>query len=329
MFNIQRINASEVSLSRQSIIFLGITVLVATVFGLAISVGPLGLFLPAVGAMLWLSLLLQKWPKMALLTLDLGMSVTRYSFKVADLTVMLERVVIPVIAILLLLQLAVNKNKLKLGWSHLGLAVFIIANAAGALANAPDTGESLKLLLLAAITSLPIWLIPNIARDFALVRFGFFALIFFGTIVAVLGLVSLALYYLAGLEHRCPNRLFNRCCSAILHDVGRKHLRQFHRCSVGRRSELVALFANSHKTPMAGLPQHRNSLARPGRESISGGVAGCAGWLDNRLRLPEQETHYWFCHRCIFGNCHFVVAPTGYSRGDRLASSRDADFHAQ
>jgi len=190
----------EIAGGRPNIILAGAVLLGAVLAGATASLLPYALLAAATGGFLWLLWLLRRWPSAALLTVAVSVILPRYLVDIQGLSVTAERVAVPVVAVVLLLLLTPRKEGLRLGWSHLGLAVFIAANVLGSLFNAPNAGESLRLTLLIAIASLPFWLLPNIARDYRLVRFGFFVLVALGALEALFGLVVMALYYLTGLN---------------------------------------------------------------------------------------------------------------------------------
>lgn len=153
----------------------------------------------AIGGLLWMTWLFKSWPVAGLMTIIVAISVPRYAYTVGGLTVIAERVVLPVLAAILVLSvLTAREPRFRLGWGHVGIAIFLVANAVGSLLNAPDTTGSLRLTLLIAIASLPYWILPNLMRDGRSVRFAFYLLLALGALEAAFGIFVTIVYSTMG-----------------------------------------------------------------------------------------------------------------------------------
>lgn len=141
-----------------------------------------------VGGVIWLLWLLWCWPSAAIVTLATSVSMPGLVLA-GGVSITAERVAMPVVAVVLVLSLLAREtSRLRLGYEHLGLGLFIGLNALGGLLNAPDVAGSLKLTVLVGIASLPFWLLPNIARDRRGVVLAFWAFIIVSLLEAIMGL---------------------------------------------------------------------------------------------------------------------------------------------
>lgn len=143
------------------------------------------------------------WPWAGLLLLVGSAALPRYTFALAGVTVNAERTLIPLVAAVLGWRLITRRAPpgtpwVRFGWSHTGLLVFLFANALGALLAAPAPETSLRLTLLIAVASLPLWLLPQLANSPRWLGFTYKALVLVGLIEAAFGLAVLGLYYANG-----------------------------------------------------------------------------------------------------------------------------------
>lgn len=183
--------------SRLSVVVL----LGATLLGVAVAAFSPVLVVAAICGLLWSAWLLSSWRWAALATVAVVVAVPRYAYSAGGLTVTAERVVLPIVGALLVLGvLGSRRAVLRLGWAHLGLAIFIAANAAGAVVNAPSALDSLRTTLLIAVASLPFWILPNLARDWRAVRYAFRLLVMLGTLEAGFGMLASVVYAATGVN---------------------------------------------------------------------------------------------------------------------------------
>jgi O-antigen ligase len=122
----------------------------------------------AIGGSIWTWLLARYWSILAPLTLLICVAIPRYQYSIGTVSVNAERILIPALfGLLLMRQIG---RPLIYGRAHLLLLLAMVVSAMSSIVNAPDTGESLRLTLLAGITCLPFLFIPNTATDIQAVR---------------------------------------------------------------------------------------------------------------------------------------------------------------
>lgn len=183
-------------------IALGGTALVAAVMaGMLATLVPLVIVVLATGGITWLLWLMWRWPYAPLITLAVSVATSRYAHTLAGVTVIPERVTIPLIAAACCLIVLGQRKRtvgVALDWRQGGLALFIAANYLGTLLNAPDAVASRRLTLLIVVASLPFWFVPFIARDARSVAFGFYTVLALGIAEAIFGSAITVLHSLTG-----------------------------------------------------------------------------------------------------------------------------------
>ena len=172
-------------------------VLAAALAGVSVSLSP-GVTAAATGALLGTWLLTRYWSSLAPLTLVLSIAIPRYVYSIGSISINAERVIIPGLFGLLLIS-QVGKP-LVYGRAHLLLLLSIAVSALSSTINAPDTGDSLRLTLLTAITCLPFLLVPNIATEIQSVRQASLIFICSGVLEAVFGQIAVVMNALYGIN---------------------------------------------------------------------------------------------------------------------------------
>jgi O-antigen ligase len=145
--------------------------------------------------------LLRLWGTAALLVLSLSVIVPRYVYAVGGINVNVERVALPLLLAAMVIVLARKQTvTIRFGWSHLFLALFIGATALASLTNAPNASDSLRLTLLIAIASLPIWILPSLGLEPRAIRTAFHVFLGLGAVEALFGLLALVVFQLRGID---------------------------------------------------------------------------------------------------------------------------------
>ena len=139
------------------------------------------------------------WPLAPISLIAIAIAIPRFQFEVNELTLIPERIVIPIVAAVFLVRVLIRRDeRLFAGWSHVGLGLFVLGLTLGSIFNAPDRNLSLRLTLLVGIAAVLLWLVPLLVRNVGTLRIGLLVLLAVGGIEAAIGLLAMANHLLTG-----------------------------------------------------------------------------------------------------------------------------------
>jgi O-antigen ligase len=188
---------------RVTVVPKGLTVVLLAALGIVVAAGtvsaaPIALSLCVL--LIWAGLCVRFRVVLPLLTIVIVIAIPRYVYAINGVSVNAERLVLPLLAVLVAAPTFMLTKRLRLGLPHLGVALWILATALGSIVNAPSPQDSLRLTLLITIATLPLWLLPQILRTKGSVSLAIHSFVVVGLLEAGFGLLALILFTANGIN---------------------------------------------------------------------------------------------------------------------------------
>jgi hypothetical protein len=174
--------------------------LCAALAGLGAVAAPPAVTLALLGLGGWCALLVWNWRLTVITTLALSAAVPRWSTQLAGVTLNAERLAMPLCVAVVVAAWAAGRARLKLGWAHVGLIIYLASLGLASAVQAVDPTQSVRLTVLAAAATIPFWLMPTLVDSRSTWNFALSGIVVLGFIAAIVGVVTLMVYRASGLD---------------------------------------------------------------------------------------------------------------------------------
>jgi hypothetical protein len=155
---------------------------------------PTRLSLGVLASAVWSLLLRWKWRATVIGSLIVSAAISRWTIDVFGLTVNAERVPSPLCLAAVICACMTGRSRAPLGAPHIGLATYMVALFVASLLYAIDPAESIRVAVLAAVATVPFWILPTLVVTHRELHATILLVVARGAMQSPIALTSLAIY---------------------------------------------------------------------------------------------------------------------------------------